>query len=264
MGLGEKLRQARLEQGLSQRQLCGEEITRNMLSQIENGSASPSVATLCYLARRLGKSVSYFLEEEAHTSDFPSMERAWQLFAAGDYTQVLDTLDCLQEEGREGSLLRSLTLQAQAEEAFAERKTVYALACLEKSAELEEKLAFLPELTRRRLLLLARIPGWQGRTSLPELDGELLYQASVFLNQQAYEKAMYALEIAENQTSCRWQLLRGQAAMGLKDYIGAEKWLTEAEAAYPEIVLPLLEQCFREQGKYEKAYYCAVRQREMS
>ena len=35
MELGEKLKQARLETGLSQRQLCGEEITRNMLSLIE-------------------------------------------------------------------------------------------------------------------------------------------------------------------------------------------------------------------------------------
>ena len=35
MTLGEKIRQARLEAGLSQRQLCGGEVTRNMLSQIE-------------------------------------------------------------------------------------------------------------------------------------------------------------------------------------------------------------------------------------
>ena len=34
MSLGEKLRQARLEAGLSQRALCGGEITRNMLSRI--------------------------------------------------------------------------------------------------------------------------------------------------------------------------------------------------------------------------------------
>lgn len=41
MSLGERLRQARLEAGLSQRQLCGERITRNMLSQLESGAASP-------------------------------------------------------------------------------------------------------------------------------------------------------------------------------------------------------------------------------
>ena len=65
MELGEKLRAARLEAGLTQRQLCGEEITRNMLSQIENGSAKPSMKTLQYLAGRLGKNISFFLEEEA-------------------------------------------------------------------------------------------------------------------------------------------------------------------------------------------------------
>ena len=60
MELGKKLRQARIEAGLSQKQLCGEEITRNMLSLIENGSAKPSMKTLQYLAGRLGKSVSFF------------------------------------------------------------------------------------------------------------------------------------------------------------------------------------------------------------
>ena len=46
MELGEKIRQARLDAGMSQRQLCGDEITRNMLSLIENGSAKPSMKTL--------------------------------------------------------------------------------------------------------------------------------------------------------------------------------------------------------------------------
>ena len=53
MELGERLRQARINAGLSQRQLCGDEITRNMLSQIEHGTCNPSVSTLCYLAKRL-------------------------------------------------------------------------------------------------------------------------------------------------------------------------------------------------------------------
>ena len=68
MELGEKLRQARLEAGMSQRQLCGDVITRNMLSQIENGSARPSMPTLQHLASRLGKSVGYFLEDKGWDS----------------------------------------------------------------------------------------------------------------------------------------------------------------------------------------------------
>ena len=62
MELGEKLRQARLEAGLSQRQLCGDHITRNMLSLIEHGTAKPSMDTLKLLAARRGKPVIFFLE----------------------------------------------------------------------------------------------------------------------------------------------------------------------------------------------------------
>ena len=94
MTLGEKLRQARLEAGLSQRQLCGEAITRNMLSQIENGSARPSVATLQYLAQRLGKPVGYFLQEEATLSpNLPVMTAARRAYKHRDYAGVLRELE---------------------------------------------------------------------------------------------------------------------------------------------------------------------------
>ena len=51
MELGKRIKEARLDAGLSQRQLCGERLTRNMLSLIENGSARQSMDTLQYLAK---------------------------------------------------------------------------------------------------------------------------------------------------------------------------------------------------------------------
>lgn len=91
MNLGDKIRQARLEAGLSQRQLCGDTITRNMLSQIENGSANPSMATLRYLAERLGKSISYFLQEETVLSPNPALlQQARQAYAEHKYATVLE------------------------------------------------------------------------------------------------------------------------------------------------------------------------------
>ena len=81
MTLGEKLRQARQEANLSQRALCGGEITRNMLSRIENGAAQPSMKTLRYLADRLGKPVSFFLDEQAVASaNQEVMESARRIF----------------------------------------------------------------------------------------------------------------------------------------------------------------------------------------
>lgn len=93
MELGEKLRQARLEAGLSQRQLCGEVITRNMLSQIESGKARPSMATLQYLASQLGKTAGYFLEENVAASvNAEKMAEARRAYAAKDHSAVLQIL----------------------------------------------------------------------------------------------------------------------------------------------------------------------------
>ena len=89
MELGEKLRAARLEQGLSQRALCGEKITRNMLSRIEHGAARPSMQTLQYLAQRLGKPVSFFLEEAAVTPNQVAMAKARAAFARGSFREAM-------------------------------------------------------------------------------------------------------------------------------------------------------------------------------
>ena len=74
MDLAGKLRQARLEAGLSQRQLCGDRITRNMLSCIENGTAQPSISTVVYLAGRLNVPAGFLLAEESDDVYLPSDE----------------------------------------------------------------------------------------------------------------------------------------------------------------------------------------------
>ena len=93
MELGEKLRLTRLEAGLSQRALCGDEITRNMLSRIENGAARPSMKTLGCLAARLGKPVSYFLGEDTVCSPNQEiMTAVRQLFDGKDYAGAMRAL----------------------------------------------------------------------------------------------------------------------------------------------------------------------------
>ncbi|WP_242224109.1 helix-turn-helix domain-containing protein [Bacillus cereus group sp. BfR-BA-01380] len=64
--LGEKIRTLRKEKKLTQSELAGTELTKSMLSQIENGKATPSMKTLHYLADKLGCDASFLLEEEAN------------------------------------------------------------------------------------------------------------------------------------------------------------------------------------------------------
>ena len=153
MALGELLRQARLEAGMSQRELCGETITRNMLSQIENGGARPSMDTLRYLASRLGKPVAYFLEE-AVSPEEAAIEQARSAYAKGDFAQALSLAKGLQNR-QEVSLLLALSAMGRAQQALEEGRLPYAAALLQEAAQ-PECIYYTEELERRRLLLLSR------------------------------------------------------------------------------------------------------------
>lgn len=70
--LGKRIREARLFRKMTQSELAGDAITRNMLSLIESGTASPSVKTLQYLAERLGVPYEHLLapkEEKEEIAD---------------------------------------------------------------------------------------------------------------------------------------------------------------------------------------------------
>ena len=64
MHIGEKIKKLRTAKLMTQNELVGGEITRNMLSRIENGAAQPSMATIKYIAQRLNVSAGFLLAEE--------------------------------------------------------------------------------------------------------------------------------------------------------------------------------------------------------
>ncbi len=222
MELGEKIRRARLEAGLSQRQLCGEEITRNMLSLIENGAAKPSMKTLAYLAEQLDKPLSFFLDEAAPEND-----------------RILESARRLQ----------------QAEEALTAGKDIYAAQLLEKvtwSRLLRERLLLEAKLPGAEPVFLAN--------KLPSLDEELLLRAEAALDCGRNDRCENLLMAAEDQSLPRWQLLMGRLHMVREDWAKAAAYLEPAEPAYPDAA-GLLEVCFRELGDYTRAYEYACRQK---
>ncbi len=256
MAMGDLLRQARQEMGLSQRQLCGEEITRNMLSQIENGAARPSMDTLRYLARRLEKPVSYFLEEQADPAA-AALEEARRAYGAGSWEQALEHLQAAGDTP-EGQLLFCLCTLDRAEAAIAAGKKPYAAKLLQ---QLQCRGLYLPEaLEKRRLLLLSQadprktVPAAE---QLPSEDASLLLWAAAAQEQGQWERSISLLEAAQNRRAARWLLLRGEASFALDRYREAAEYflLVEAQA------LERLEQCYQRLGDYEKAYAYAVRRR---
>lgn len=271
MHLGEKLRLARQEAGLSQRELCGDRITRNMLSQIENGSASPSVSTLRFLAQRLGKPVSFFLEEDGAVScNLETMELARKAWDRGDFAQAAQALRDFREPDpvfqREWELLRLLTALALAEQALEEKREPYARELLEQAEALLARMAYaLPELHRRSVLLRAQLrdakPGELVRR-LPSLDEELFLRAQAALAEGRPERCAQLLDAARNRENPDWYILRGRAYLSQEAYRQAARCFHAAENADPRETVPLLEQCYRELGDYQLAYRYACAARE--
>ena len=259
MELGQRIRDARLQAGLSQKALCGNTITRNMLSLIESGKAKPSMETLKILSERLGKTISYFLEEDAVLSPNQQlMTQAKAAFSAKEYKSCLSLLDSYQPDrifDDEKALLLDLARLELAQIALEEQRHIYAKNLLH-SMEFAG-IYQVSERKRQQQILLAKA----GEDAvLPSDDGYLLLKAEQYLRNAQCEKAAAQLNAMESRDG-RWHLLQGQIYMQQAQYGEALPHLLEAEPSFPTETIPLLEQCYRELDDYKMAYTYALKLR---
>ena len=92
MNLGEKLKQLRRLRGVTQKELAGNFLTRNMLSQIERGVAMPSYATIALLSKKLRVDPSYFFESSfslEHYEILSALPQIKRCFSEGQYSLCL-------------------------------------------------------------------------------------------------------------------------------------------------------------------------------
>ena len=111
MTLGQKIREARQSKGMTQKELVGDYITRNMLSKIENDSAIPSVRTLEYLAGALGFPTGYFLSG-APVSDGTAPDGLDEARAAYREHRWNDCLTALEADNKAGTTDEGYLLHA--------------------------------------------------------------------------------------------------------------------------------------------------------
>ena len=98
MLLGEKIRSARQSRGITQSQLAGDRLTRNMISRIETGTANPSLDTIKYLAKNLSLPVSYLLSEDDDLLFYEKKEKISVIYSAyttKDYSYCIEKIDSL-------------------------------------------------------------------------------------------------------------------------------------------------------------------------
>ena len=143
MSVGEKVRELRVAKMMSQSELAGNQITRNMISCIENGTAMPSLPTVFYLAKRLGVSVGYLLaegEDDQFYRKMEQMENVKKAFREGDWESCRALCRSLLGEGDDELLflLAQCNLQI-AKEQFWKGKLHAACRSFDEALELSEK-----------------------------------------------------------------------------------------------------------------------------
>lgn len=95
---GKRIKEARISKKMTQSEVVGTFITRNMLSQIESGSATPSVKTLEYLASVLDIPIASLLpqgesdEDGTLRADAELLINAKKLYFDGRYREAAATL----------------------------------------------------------------------------------------------------------------------------------------------------------------------------
>ena len=266
MELGEKLRQARLEAGLSQRTLCGDVITRNMLSQIENGAARPSMDTLSYLAGQLGKPVSFFLEEDAVTSPNQAlMTQGRKAYAQGDYAAVKALLKDYQTPDEtfdwEKELLQWQATLALAEAALEEKRIPYMKRLLEELEGAVSSYVSTALKAKRAWLLAMAEPKEAKMEQLPDIDAVLLCKAEMAISHKNFSRAEAYLGAAEDRENTQWLRLRGEVYFAKEAYKQAAECFHKLEEREEQEVYLRLEQCYRALEDYKQAYFYACKQK---
>ena len=122
MEIGAKIKKLRTSKMMTQAELAGHHITRNMLSQIENGTALPSLSTVAYIAERLNVPAGFLLAEgddEFIYRKMNAMGNIKRAYRAGDFRICRDIcLNAVDEADDEIHLILAECALAIAREEF--------------------------------------------------------------------------------------------------------------------------------------------------
>ncbi len=154
--LGERIRARRLQLGLTQSELVGGDVTRNMLSRIENGAALPSLPTLITLAAGLQVPVGALIGDADDFLDYQQTCELKRMLANKQYAQILEI--CADtNESEVSDEMKSILCKARcarAEEFFQVGRLSDAMQLLDAAKSLAESCRYDLSEENKRIFLL--------------------------------------------------------------------------------------------------------------
>lgn len=289
MNLGEKIKAARLERHMTQKDVVGDYITRNMLSKIENGSATPSVKTLEYLASALGLPAGYFMTESNGDELTPgSLSDARVQFKRENFEACVSVLEGLDMDGGyrdEAYLLLARAKISLSKKAMMDGRYEESIRLAQESiAHNDESLYSSTAFRTEALLLIARCTMELEGDFPKALDdyhasyqdqglGEFyrLTMAEYYIGQgdlAAAKKEMDSIVRLSEASKPAYLMLQGSMELKDNQFAEAAKQLEKAEQLarttgsnyFMSSLYAMLEQCYREMEDFKKAYHYASMQ----
>ena len=276
--IGTKIKDLRSAKMMTQQELAGDHITRNMLSRIENGFALPSLPSLLYIADRLSVTPGYLLaseDEEFHYKKMGRMPDILNTFSAGEWRICKDLCSGLSGADDEIRYIVFLCIFNEAKELFA-------------SGELREAAEMFDEAKRYADLTAYPTASYVGECDMyllcisgisPSLtsDIEVISAPQLSALSDAFCRYYSLLYWADNDEIALFDSLRkinfedvscvssehinAKAKMKSGDYLSAYHILKQVLSASENIPAPMLyfvftdlEICCRELSDYRGAY----------
>lgn len=288
--LGQKIKEARIERKMTQKEVVGDYITRNMLSKIENDSATPSVKTLEYLAGALGLPAGYFMSHTEGDELTPeAVDSARSTFRDKRYRNCLALLEELKIEesgyGDEVLLLKARASLFLAREILDSGKPEEAKGLVEDAVYYNGQSMYGDANFRAEAMLLsskcqletgsdfeAAIELYRNaRRDTGQDEAYRLLMAEYYMAVGDGDAASYHMEKLENVSGSfapEYLLLKGRMDIKNENYQNAAKQLRKAENLAADSgnsrllssLYAMLEECYRELEDYKMAYHYASKQ----
>lgn len=285
MDIGKKIKNLRTEKLMTQSELAGTEITRNMLSRIENGAALPSLGTIIYLADKLGVSAGYLLskgDEDFVYNKTRIMKNIRRAYTDKNYELCRDIcMSSFEEYDDELELILTDCCIGIADECVRYGRLQKACAFLDEAVIHSRKTMFDTTTQKNSIAIMFCLlkdisPALDSNETDTDIGDDMLHPAiygnilckyiTVILNIDKYD--LFESDIERNESTNYSEIdnlfifhLQARKQMKMGDYRSALATLrsvTDSDTIPPRLLLYFacadIEICSREVGDYKSAY----------
>ena len=266
MNIGKKIKDIRRQKKITQAELAKDIITRNMLSQIENGKATPSIPTLVHIADTLEVPVEYLISEDDNLFDFTRksfVEKLKKAYAAKKYSDCIYIWESSQNQSDdEISLIMAYSYLEYGSILLSNGNLESAESMLKKSLEFAERTIYNTHDIKARISIFSAIAKNVQSPKLEFNEDEYISESNDSVYSDLYN---YLIENKDHKykNSIMQRHLKAKELMRSFHYTKATEILTEIEAdraRYPVdsyILFSIyndLEYCAKELSNFEDAY----------